>query len=132
MLASGNLGDQEAALSSPHSSANGSRLDLTSPQLRDTHSVPQAMAINSGGERMSRKTLLGNMVDNSEKRHGDMDDELGSASDVGDDRWHWGYSILRFKASNPGIWPFHCHTALHAASGMAMLFEVSRCCCLTL
>ncbi len=70
--------------------------------------------------------LLGSMGDKSTVGGGDVEDGAGSASDVGDDKWYWGYSVLRFEASNPGIWPFHCHTALHAASGMAMLFEASR------
>ncbi|KAF2094977.1 hypothetical protein NA57DRAFT_15739, partial [Rhizodiscina lignyota] len=31
-----------------------------------------------------------------------------------------GYTVLRFKADNPGIWMFHCHILWHQASGMAM------------
>ena len=35
-----------------------------------------------------------------------------------------GYAVVRFRAANPGVWVFHCHIDLHAASGM-LLF--SRC-----
>lgn len=35
-----------------------------------------------------------------------------------------GYTVVRFKADNPGIWMFHCHLLWHQASGMAMGIEV--------
>lgn len=35
-----------------------------------------------------------------------------------------GYTVLRFRASNPGIWMFHCHILWHQASGMACGLEV--------
>jgi len=35
-----------------------------------------------------------------------------------------GYAVLRFLATNPGIWMFHCHILWHQASGMAMGFQV--------
>lgn len=35
-----------------------------------------------------------------------------------------GYTVVRFRADNPGIWMFHCHLLWHQASGMAMGFEV--------
>lgn len=35
-----------------------------------------------------------------------------------------GYTVLRFKASNPGIWMLHCHILWHQASGMACAVEV--------
>lgn len=36
-----------------------------------------------------------------------------------------GYTVVRFRADNPGIWMFHCHLLWHQASGMAMGFEIS-------
>lgn len=30
-----------------------------------------------------------------------------------------GYIVLRFQASNPGVWFFHCHIDLHLVGGMA-------------
>eukprot|EP00798_Chlamydomonas_sp_ICE-L_P011708 gene11708-34436_t len=36
----------------------------------------------------------------------------------------WGYTVVRFKTDNPGIWPLHCHTDLHMATGMLMTFKV--------
>ncbi|CBY11575.1 unnamed protein product [Oikopleura dioica] len=35
-----------------------------------------------------------------------------------------GYAIVRFKATNPGWWPLHCHNALHNMEGMMLLFHV--------
>lgn len=35
-----------------------------------------------------------------------------------------GYTVLRFKTDNPGIWMFHCHILWHQASGMAMGLQV--------
>ncbi|KAJ2590970.1 hypothetical protein H4R99_006923 [Coemansia sp. RSA 1722] len=32
------------------------------------------------------------------------------------------YAVIRFKASNPGMWLMHCHIDTHHAQGMAMLF----------
>ena len=36
-----------------------------------------------------------------------------------------GYAVVRFRAANPGVWVFHCHIDLHAASGMLLYFTVS-------
>ncbi|KAI8062306.1 Cupredoxin [Gilbertella persicaria] len=33
-----------------------------------------------------------------------------------------GYSIIRFRADNPGVWIFHCHIDWHLESGLAALF----------
>lgn len=33
-----------------------------------------------------------------------------------------GYIILRFKASNPGVWFFHCHLDWHLEQGLAITF----------
>lgn len=36
-----------------------------------------------------------------------------------------GYTVFQFDAGeNPGMWPFHCHTAIHAATGMFLQFSV--------
>ena len=35
-----------------------------------------------------------------------------------------GYSIVRFRAENPGWWPFHCHQAMHNAEGMMLIFHI--------
>ena len=133
VLATGNLGDEGAAVTSVSGSVNRSRLDLASPQLRDTHSVPQAVPIDGGRgmkQRSSRSVagmdssaMAGDAInENEDNKEGDF----SSSSSVGNGRWSWGYSVLRLEASNPGLWPFHCHTALHASSGMAMVFEVSH------
>ncbi|WAR13269.1 LAC2-like protein [Mya arenaria] len=37
-----------------------------------------------------------------------------------------GYSIIRFKADNPGVWFFHCHNEGHLMQGMALLVKVGR------
>jgi FtsP/CotA-like multicopper oxidase with cupredoxin domain len=37
-----------------------------------------------------------------------------------------GYAVVRFKATNPGVWPLHCHIDLHANTGMLMAFRVPR------
>ncbi len=36
----------------------------------------------------------------------------------------YGYTVVRFVASSPGVFAFHCHTDLHSASGMMMFFVV--------
>ncbi|KAI7866443.1 multicopper oxidase-domain-containing protein [Spinellus fusiger] len=33
-----------------------------------------------------------------------------------------GYTILRFRADNPGVWLFHCHIEWHMESGLAATF----------
>ncbi|KAH8293300.1 hypothetical protein KR018_012343, partial [Drosophila ironensis] len=35
-----------------------------------------------------------------------------------------GYTIIRFEASNPGYWLFHCHIEFHAEIGMALVIKV--------
>lgn len=34
-----------------------------------------------------------------------------------------GYTIVRFNASNPGYWLFHCHIDFHVEVGMALVFK---------
>lgn len=29
----------------------------------------------------------------------------------------YGHLVLQFDNNNPGVWPFHCHTAWHAGGG---------------
>ncbi|KAL1123320.1 hypothetical protein AAG570_002406 [Ranatra chinensis] len=35
-----------------------------------------------------------------------------------------GYTVLRFRANNPGYWFFHCHLTKHVDLGMAMVLQV--------
>ncbi|XP_042224188.1 laccase-1-like [Homarus americanus] len=35
-----------------------------------------------------------------------------------------GYTIIRFVASNPGYWLFHCHISFHVEVGMGLVFHV--------
>ena len=35
-----------------------------------------------------------------------------------------GYTIVRFRADNPGFWPLHCHNLMHNLEGMAVLLNV--------
>ncbi|VDI01894.1 Hypothetical predicted protein [Mytilus galloprovincialis] len=37
-----------------------------------------------------------------------------------------GYTIIRFKATNPGFWLFHCHIAFHMAMGMTLVIQVGE------
>ncbi|KAK9884427.1 hypothetical protein WA026_007274 [Henosepilachna vigintioctopunctata] len=37
-----------------------------------------------------------------------------------------GFTILRFHATNPGYWIFHCHIEFHAELGMAIIFKVGQ------
>ncbi|KAJ6814577.1 laccase-25-like precursor [Iris pallida] len=37
-----------------------------------------------------------------------------------------GWSVIRFKANNPGMWFMHCHLDVHLSWGMAMAFEVEN------
>ena len=36
-----------------------------------------------------------------------------------------GFSIMRFKADNPGFWILHCHMSWHHHVGMAVILQVS-------
>ncbi|CAM0914154.1 unnamed protein product [Alopecurus aequalis] len=36
----------------------------------------------------------------------------------------YGWTAIRFVASNPGVWFLHCHIEQHVSSGMAMVFVV--------
>ncbi|XP_033122704.1 laccase-1-like isoform X2 [Anneissia japonica] len=36
----------------------------------------------------------------------------------------YGYTIIRWKAQNPGFWFFHCHVDYHSESGMTMIIQV--------
>ena len=36
-----------------------------------------------------------------------------------------GYTVIRFKASNPGVWFVHCHDDSHAIQGMALVLNES-------
>ena len=36
-----------------------------------------------------------------------------------------GFAIVRFKADNPGMWLFHCHTFTHLMNGQAILLDVT-------
>jgi FtsP/CotA-like multicopper oxidase with cupredoxin domain len=35
------------------------------------------------------------------------------------------YMRIRFRATNPGVWLFHCHTEPHLNRGMALMVHVS-------
>nr|XP_045582741.1 laccase-4-like isoform X1 [Procambarus clarkii] len=37
-----------------------------------------------------------------------------------------GYTIIRFIASNPGYWLFHCHISFHIEVGMGLVFHVGK------
>jgi L-ascorbate oxidase len=34
----------------------------------------------------------------------------------------YGWTALRFKADNPGVWAFHCHIEPHLHLGMGVIF----------
>ncbi|XP_020519776.1 L-ascorbate oxidase isoform X2 [Amborella trichopoda] len=35
----------------------------------------------------------------------------------------YGWTVIRFRADNPGIWAFHCHVEAHYYLGMGVVFE---------
>ena len=35
----------------------------------------------------------------------------------------YGWTALRFRADNPGVWLFHCHIESHFYMGMGVVFE---------
>lgn len=37
-----------------------------------------------------------------------------------------GYTIIRFHATNPGYWLFHCHLEFHVEVGMALIFKIGE------
>ena len=36
-----------------------------------------------------------------------------------------GFTVMRFKADNPGFWIFHCHISFHSHAGMALVLQVN-------
>lgn len=70
------------------------KLNLDNPPQRDTMPVAQAVGLAEGN---------------------------GTTENDADG---YGFAVLRFKADNPGVWSFHCHIDLHAASGMFMTITV--------
>jgi len=34
----------------------------------------------------------------------------------------YGWSLIRFRADNPGLWAFHCHISWHMEAGLLMQF----------
>ncbi|KAL2603158.1 hypothetical protein R1flu_003829 [Riccia fluitans] len=34
----------------------------------------------------------------------------------------YGWTVIRFRADNPGVWPFHCHIEPHFHMGMGVIF----------
>ncbi|XP_044410199.1 laccase-20 isoform X1 [Triticum aestivum] len=38
----------------------------------------------------------------------------------------YGWTVIRFVTTNPGVWFLHCHLAQHVSSGMAMAFVVEN------
>merc|ERR1712071_586613 len=37
-----------------------------------------------------------------------------------------GYTIVRFRATNPGFWLFHCHLSFHIEVGMGLIFRIGE------
>jgi len=37
-----------------------------------------------------------------------------------------GFTILRFRADNPGFWLFHCHITFHVEIGMGLILQVGN------
>lgn len=35
-----------------------------------------------------------------------------------------GYTVIRFRADNPGVWLFHCHFQFHIVIGMNLIFQI--------
>ena len=38
-----------------------------------------------------------------------------------------GFTVMRFKADNPGFWIMHCHMSWHNHIGMAVVLQVNLC-----
>ena len=36
------------------------------------------------------------------------------------------YAVLRFVATNPGVWHFHCHLVTHMGEGLQIVFNVGE------
>lgn len=37
-----------------------------------------------------------------------------------------GFVKIRFRATNPGVWIFHCHVEYHMMTGMGLIFKVGN------
>ncbi|KAJ3194032.1 hypothetical protein HK101_003633 [Irineochytrium annulatum] len=53
-----------------------------------------------------------------------VDDATGEclAATDGSGDSQFGYTIIRFRADNPGVWLFHCHIEWHIVAGLVMQF----------
>ncbi|KAK7500349.1 hypothetical protein BaRGS_00008256 [Batillaria attramentaria] len=77
------------------------------------------LGLNKVGKALSRSTLE-QMDARGELRRNYIKPPVRDTVNVPDG----GYAIIRFTASNPGFWMFHCHTDNHLQRGMALLIQV--------
>lgn len=91
------------------------RLNTANPPLRDNVAVPQAVdAPPSPPTAGSRRMLGGGMS------------AMGAApapAPAPATRQN-GYTIVRLRADNSGVWSWHCHIDLHAVAGMFFYLTV--------
>ena len=63
-------------------------------------------------------------VVNYPSQYGDPRDNPRASGHSEDVNKPCGWTAVRFNASNPGLWIFHCHIEWHLSLGMAVVFDV--------
>ena len=77
----------------------------------------------------SKKLNTSNVVQvdtvvNYPSQYGDPRDNPRNSGQSEDVNKPCGWTAVRFNASNPGLWIFHCHIEWHLSLGMAVVFDV--------
>lgn len=85
-----------------------SKLNAKTPIMADTFLVPAASMGSMSGRRRRRLLAQASMAG--------MQMPMMAP----------GYLVIRFKASNAGVWALHCHTHTHMATGMFMAMVVAK------
>ncbi|XP_059481594.1 uncharacterized protein LOC132200266 [Neocloeon triangulifer] len=98
----------------------GERFDANHPFHLHGHAF-HVMAIKRLGNATSL-TEVRNIIEQGQVNRKNLHAPLKDTVTVPDG----GFSLLRVKASNPGVWMFHCHIGFHVEIGMAFVFQVGE------
>uniref|UniRef100_A0A336LRE1 CSON012189 protein n=1 Tax=Culicoides sonorensis TaxID=179676 RepID=A0A336LRE1_CULSO len=69
-------------------------------------------------KKLSKSRLLPNQGRNLRSKTASLQDTISLPSQ--------GYTVLRFRANNPGFWALHCHFEYHFSVGMGLILQVGE------